>query len=78
MLVFLVYLHKYSLDFAFLVGFGEHFGEQKALCQMLGWGKKEKGLNKFKKLQIKKLKQIRFSSLTYQNVGIRKKFFSIL
>ena len=43
-----------------------------ALCQMLGWGKKEKGLNKFKKLQIKKLKQIRFSSLTYQNVGIRK------
>ena len=28
MLVFIVYLHKYSLDFAFLVGFGEHFGEQ--------------------------------------------------
>ena len=28
MLVFLVYLHKYSPDFVFLVGFGERFGER--------------------------------------------------
>ena len=44
----------------------------------VGVDKKEKSCNKFKNFQFKQIKQIKFSFLTYQNVGNHKKFFSRL